>query len=151
MRETNACPLANASAFWAGRVENWSGHVEFCIEHIRGECCKNLVSHTETQNCCYFVDHILKHIFLNESVYISIKISLKFVPKGPIDNIPALVHIMAWPRPGDKPWSEPMLVRLSTHICVTRPQWVNNPINALFDHISQFLISNIWDENALCC
>ena len=28
---------------------------------------------------------------LNENVWISIEISLKFVPKGPIDNIPALV------------------------------------------------------------
>ena len=31
---------------------------------------------------------------------------------------------MAWCRPGDKPLSEPMMVRLLTHICVTRPQWV---------------------------
>ena len=48
--------------------------------------------------------------------------TLKFVPKGPINNIPALVQIMAWRRPGDKPLSEPMIVRLLTHICVTRPQ-----------------------------
>ena len=33
---------------------------------------------------------------------------------------------MAWCRSGDKPWSEPMMVNLLTHICVTRPQWVNN-------------------------
>ena len=31
---------------------------------------------------------------------------------------------MAWRRPGDKPLSETMMVRLLTHICVTRPQWV---------------------------
>ena len=31
---------------------------------------------------------------------------------------------MAWHRPGDKPLSEPMMVCLLTHICVTRPQWV---------------------------
>ena len=31
---------------------------------------------------------------------------------------------MAWRRSGDKPLSEPMMVRLPTHICVTRPQWV---------------------------
>ena len=31
---------------------------------------------------------------------------------------------MAWRRPGDKPLSEPMMVNLPTHICVTRPQWV---------------------------
>ena len=31
---------------------------------------------------------------------------------------------MAWRRLGDKPLSEPMMVKLLTHICVTRPQWV---------------------------
>ena len=30
---------------------------------------------------------------------------------------------MAWRRPGDKPLSEPMMVVLPTHMCVTRPQW----------------------------
>ena len=50
--------------------------------------------------------------------------SLKFVPKGRINNIPALVQIMAWRRPGNKPLSEPMMVSLLTHICVTMPQWV---------------------------
>ena len=68
-----------------------------------------------------FADDTFKRIFFNENVRISIKISLKFVPKGPINNIPALVEIMAWRRPGDKPLSEPMMVRLPTHICVTRP------------------------------
>ena len=29
---------------------------------------------------------------------------------GPINNIPALVQIMAWRRQGDKPLSEPMIV-----------------------------------------
>ena len=65
-------------------------------------------------------------IFLNENVRISIKISLKFVPMGPINNIQALVQIMAWRRSGDKPLYEPMMVSLLTHICVTRPQWVNS-------------------------
>ena len=37
-------------------------------------------------------------------------ISLKFVPEGPINNIPALIQIMAWRRPGDKPLSEQMMV-----------------------------------------
>ena len=45
-----------------------------------------------------------------------------FVPKGSIENIPALVHIMAWRRLGDKPLSEPMKVSLLSHKCVTRPQ-----------------------------
>ena len=64
----------------------------------------------------------------SENVWITTKNSMKFVPKGPINNIPALVQIMAWCRPGDKPLSEPMMVSLLTHICVTRPQWVNQMI-----------------------
>ena len=76
------------------------------------------------QNGCRIADDTFKRIFLNENVRISIKISLKFVPKGQINNIPALVQIMAWRRPGDKPLSEPMVVGLPTHIWVTRPQWV---------------------------
>ena len=49
-----------------------------------------------------------------------------FVPWGPINSFPALVQIMAWRRPGDKPLSEPMLVCLLTHICITWPQWVKS-------------------------
>ena len=64
--------------------------------------------------------------FVNENVIISIKISLKFVPKGPINNIPTLVQIMAWRRSGDKPLSEQMMVSLLMHICITQPQWVNS-------------------------
>ena len=82
------------------------------------------------QNGRHFADDTFKCIFLNENVRISIKISLKFVPKGPINNIPALALIMARCRPGHKPLSGPMMVGLPTHICftVTRPQWVNfNP------------------------
>ena len=73
----------------------------------------------------HLADNIFKCIFLNEDGWIPIKISLKFVPKGRINNTPALIQIMAWCRPGDKPLSEPMMVRLPTHICVSRPQWVN--------------------------
>ena len=53
----------------------------------------------------HFADDTFKHIFLNENVRILIRISLKFVPKGPINNIQSLVQIMAWRRPGDKPLS----------------------------------------------
>ena len=77
------------------------------------------------QNGCHFTDDSFKCIFLNENVWISNKNSLKFIPKGPIDNIPALVQIIAWCRPGNKPLSEPMVVKLPMHICITRPQWVN--------------------------
>ena len=73
----------------------------------------------------HFADDIFKCIFLNENVWILIKISLKFVPWGPINNIPALVLIMAWCWPGDKPLSRPMMVRLLMHLCVTRPQCIS--------------------------
>ena len=53
----------------------------------------------QRQKGCLFVDDTFKRIFLNENVRISIKISLKFVPKVPINNIPALFQIMAWRRP----------------------------------------------------
>ena len=60
-----------------------------------------------------FADNIFKYIFFNENVWVSIKISLKFVRKGPINNMPALVQIMAWRRPGDKPLSDPMMAEFS--------------------------------------
>ena len=77
------------------------------------------------QNGPHFTDDTFKCIFLNDNVRISIRISLKFVSKSPIYNIPTLVQIMSWRWPSDKPLSEPMMVRVPTHICVTLPQWVN--------------------------
>ena len=72
-----------------------------------------------------FPHAIFKYVFLNENVWISIKISLKFVRTRSINNILVLVQIMAWHRPGDKPLSETIMVDLLTHICVARPHWVN--------------------------
>ena len=43
------------------------------------------------QNGRHFADDVFKYIFLNENMWIPVKISLKYVPKGPINNIPALV------------------------------------------------------------
>ena len=71
-----------------------------------------------------FVWRHFKCIFLNENVWGLVEIPLKYVPECRIDNKQALVQIMAWCRPGDKPLSKPMMVILLTHICVTRPQWV---------------------------
>ena len=70
-------------------------------------------------------------LFVNENGCISFDSLLRFVSKGQIDNIPALVQIVAWRRPGDKPLSEPMMVNLLTYICVTWPQWVNNGISTV--------------------
>ena len=115
------------------------------------------------QNGYHFADNIFKYVFVNENVRISIKISLKFVPKSPFNNISALVEIMAWHRPGTKPISGPMKVSLLTHLCVTRPQWVNLRLNpsrwalslsfkvtmTCWRHIASEMLFNIDAGNAL--
>ena len=45
--------------------------------------------HLPRQNDRHFADDIFKYIFINENVWISIKISLRFVPKG-LDRMPSL-------------------------------------------------------------
>ena len=94
------------------------------------------------RNRHYFADDIFKFILLNENVLISIKISLKFIPKGPINNLPALAQIMAWCCPGDKPLSDPMMIILLAHICVTWPKWVNSlgPGDAMWQRIWSTLV-----------
>ena len=93
------------------------------------------------QNGRHFADNIFKCIFFNENVWISIKISLKFLPKGPINKIPTLFQIMAWRRPGDKPLSEAILVSLLTHKCVTRPQWVK-----AVPSVNIIISAILWDQ-----
>ena len=55
-------------------------------------------------------DDFFKCISLNENDKTPIQIPLKFVPRSPIDNKPALVQVMAWRRTGDKPIPEPMMI-----------------------------------------
>ena len=88
---------------WCGNENNCG-----CINSLRPR-----------QNGRHFADDTFKHILMNENVRIEINTSLKFVPKGLINNIPALVQIMAWRQLGDRPLSDPMMVNLLTHICVT--------------------------------
>ena len=52
------------------------------------------------QNGRRFAHHTFKRIFLNENVLIPTKISQKYIRNGPINNIAALIQIMAWRRPG---------------------------------------------------
>ena len=96
------------------------------------------------QNGHCFADHTFKHIFLNENVRISLKNSLKFVTKVQINNIPALVQIMAWRRPGDKLLSESMMVDLPMHICVTQPSWV---LDARQASISKWPHMAVWSTH----
>ena len=121
-----AQPLAN----WEGMLENYHSQTA----NSTG------ISVSNTNTCRYgifvntlrprwnghhFADDIFKCIYMNEIFFISISTSLKFVPKGPIDNKSALVQVMAWRWPGAKPLSEPMMASLWTHTCITQPQWVN--------------------------
>ena len=107
------------------------------FEKYTFKCITNATSNVKLRSgCCYlntlkprqygrhFPNDIFKRIFLNEEVKILFRISMTFVPRCPINNIPALIQIMAWRRIGDKPLSEPMTVSLLTHICVTRPERV---------------------------
>ena len=111
------------------------------------------------QNGRHVADDTFNRIFVNTNVRISFKFPLKFVPKGPINNIPALVQIMAWRLPGDKPFSELVMVSLLTYICVTRPQWVKaeRHIYASVNlpslvHLNQCLdIVNLSHKNKLQC
>ena len=72
------------------------------------------------QNSRLFADVILHCISFNKNDLIQIKISLKIDPWGSIDNMPALVQIMACHYLNQ--WCPSSL----THLCVTRPQCLNN-------------------------
>ena len=64
-------------------------------------------------NICEKIDHVIMAVHYTK-------------PLLTINNIPAVVQIMAWRQPGDKPLSEPMMVSLLMHISVTRPQLTYN-------------------------
>ena len=61
------------------------------------------------KNGRHFAEDIFKYSFMKEKFCIYIQTSLKFVPKGPIDNQSALAQVKAWRGTGDKPLHEPML------------------------------------------
>ena len=94
------------------------GSLALCVEILalyRGAVCKaklgdikmanSIYSSSPGQNGCHFTDNIFICIFTDEKFCILIRISLKFVPKGPTDNNAELVQIIAWHRIGDKPIS----------------------------------------------
>ena len=86
----------------------------------------NMLTHWGREKMTAIFKRHFNCLFVIQNVSIVIYISLKFVPEGPINNILALIQIMAWCHSGNKPLSEPMMVSLPTHPCVTRPQWVNS-------------------------
>ena len=82
----------------------------YSLEPVR---CPSLQLISPGQNGRHFAHDIFRCILMNEKHYISIKMALKFVPKSPIDNYPALVQRMDWRRISDKPLSQPMLIQFT--------------------------------------
>ena len=64
------------------------------------------------QNGWHFAEDISKYNFLNENCWISKDISLKYVPRGLVNNMSALVQVMAWCTAGNKPLPEPMMTQI---------------------------------------
>ena len=83
-----------------------------------------LNSSLPVQNGRHFTDGTFKHILMNEKFFNSIRISLKFVPKGPVDKKAALVQVMAGWRTGDKPLPEPMLTQFTNPYMQHQGGWV---------------------------
>ena len=131
-----------------GGRHRWAARVQVGQEPARQKAREGYPSHYTSllrprQNGRHFSD-IFNCISLNENISIAITISLKFVPKGPINDIAVLVQIMVWRCPGTKPLSEPMMVSLPTHICVTRPQWDKQQDYICFAAINQIVSADSW-------
>ena len=90
--------------YWAMKKANTSGtNILRCFDVLsRFGLSYQMLSLFNTlrprQNGRHFPDAISKCIFLNENAWIPTETSLKFVPNGPINNIPAQVQIIAWRR-----------------------------------------------------
>ena len=97
---------------YAKRLENISSYLRDLTHWGRDNM--GAISQTKISNACSWMKMCEVRLRFQWSLFVT----------GPINNIPALVQIMAWRRSGDKAFSEPMMVNLPTHICVTRPQWV---------------------------
>ena len=80
-------------------MRNDLNHLHTCVEMIvfhkwlleKYHYAHLIITLRPIQNGSHFADDTFKRIFLNENIRIAIKISLKLVPKGLINNIPALV------------------------------------------------------------
>ena len=150
LAKLSECKISTTSLSIFSMLDILKMSLEGSVDATESVHCYHFVINTlrPIQNGRNFPDDFFKWILLNENAWISINISLKFVPRGPINKIPTLVQVMAWSRPGNKPLSEPMKVRLPTHMCVTRPQWVKNFTlvrNSLYWHVhngtSQLIVS----------
>ena len=112
---------------------------QFALYHISHETSISALL-THWQNGRYFPDDIFKCILWMKIYEFRLGFHWSLFLRQ-INDIPALVLIMAWRPPGDRPLSETMMVRLLTHTCVTRPQWVNTVLHAALDIMSSHIIT----------
>ena len=113
-----------------------------CVAWCSSHTCEHSVNTLRPGKRAAIFQTTFWNTFLNEDIWISIWFSLKFFPKGPIDNNPTLAQLMAWRRPGDKPLPEPVIVVLPTYICVTRPQWVKTCCPITLDYFDSRCCNN---------
>ena len=94
---------------------------QFCTLNY-GPFCNTL---RPKRNVCHFTDSILKCVFLDKTYEFRLRHHWSLFIRIQLTITPALVQIMAWRRPGNKPLSETFVVSSLAHICVAQPQWVN--------------------------
>ena len=98
------------------------------------------------QNGQHFADDIFKCIFLNEDIWILINVSLKFVPKGQINNIPALVQLMAWHCLDTKPLSVTIVAYFTDAYMCRSASVSQNPLlpsNTILSHRSGSTLAQV--------
>ena len=140
--------------------------IQYYIQHCNDKCQIWINSSFFEQNGCHFAEVIFKCIFMNEKFCILIPISLKFLPKGPIDNKSTPVQVMAWRRAGDKslPWTsaDPVPwriyvalggdVKLWTHKGHPMPHRSVKLWNTLCEYFQETLLSGVpdlWGRNKI--
>ena len=76
-----------------------------------------LISSPPGQNGRRFADNIFRFIFVNKKMSILVKISLKFVPKGPIDNKPGpcITNVFVTRRKNFSQWHRSFQRKLRSH------------------------------------
>ena len=121
-------------------------NISSLIHHVMAKHCFGYKSLLNTWQMAAVSQTFSNAFLLNKNVWVLITISLMFIPRGPTNNIPALVQVMARLRSGDKPLFEPMKVRLATHIYVTRP--VTNTFANVY---IQYIPRNMHTVFALLC
>ena len=110
-------PIYYNSGYWHWHCERTASlsHFSQCLS-VQADCEPadgDFRGQVSGQNSRHFADDMFRCILENEKFCIFITISLTFVPKGPINNIPALVQTMALRWIGDKPLSEPLVPHFS--------------------------------------